>query len=94
MIVSFGTAELTQSYDADWIPPSGPGTNSLNFQFASADEVDATYGRLTALGYRGHLAPCNPPWEARFAIVDDPDGNVVGLHGPRTVEEDRRRERT
>ncbi|NJN51871.1 MAG: hypothetical protein HC809_08970 [Gammaproteobacteria bacterium] len=31
---------------------------------------DATYARLVSAGQRGHLAPCDPPWQARFAIVE------------------------
>jgi uncharacterized glyoxalase superfamily protein PhnB len=44
---------------------------------------------MTAAGYVGHLAPIDAFWGARFAIVDDPDGNVVGLHGPRMPREGR-----
>lgn len=78
-----GTAELTRSYDPNWQEPSRPATNTLNFTLASADAVDAMYADLTAAGYRGHLAPIDAFWRARFAIVDDPDGNIIGLHGPR-----------
>jgi len=89
----FGCAELTQSYDPSWQQPSGPGTNAINFELASREAVDATYQALVAAGHNGHLAPCDPPWQARFAIVDDPDGNVVGLHSPRDRNADRKRER-
>ncbi|MCG8590444.1 MAG: VOC family protein [Proteobacteria bacterium] len=91
-VLEFGTAELTRSYDPNWQEPTGPGTNTLNFELSSAREVDATYEALTGAGHPGHLAPCDAPWGARFAIVDDPDGNVVGLHGPRDREAERRRE--
>ena len=57
------------------------------------EAVDATYQALVAAGHNGQLAPCDPPWQARFAIVDDPDGNVVGLHSPRDRNADRKRER-
>ena len=90
--IEFGTEELTRSYDPDWRPPSGPGTNTINFELASREAVDAMYEALTDAGYQGHLAPGDPPWQARFALVDDPDGNVVGLHSPRDREGDRARE--
>lgn len=79
--IEFGTAELTRSYDPGWAEPSGPSTNSINFTLPSRDAVDATYAELTAAGYRGHLAPIDAFWGARYAIIDDPDGNVVGFHG-------------
>jgi uncharacterized glyoxalase superfamily protein PhnB len=91
--IEFGCRELTRSYDPNWKEPSGPGTNTINFGLPSREAVDETYERLVAAGYAGHLAPCDPPWQARFAIVDDPDGNVIGLHGPRDREAERRRER-
>ena len=81
--IEFGCAELTQSYDPSWQQPTEPGTNTMNFELASSEAVDATYQALVAAGHNGQLAPCDPPWQARFAIVDDPDGNVVGLHSPR-----------
>ena len=91
--IEFGTAELTRSYDPDWQEPSGSGTNTINFELASREAVDAMYEKLTSAGYTKHLAPCDPPWQSRFAIVDDPDGNVVGLHSPRDLDGDRKRER-
>ena len=90
--VEFGTAELTRSYDPNWQEPSGPSSNTINFELASREAVDAMYQKLTNAGYTGHLAPCDPPWQSRFAIVDDPDGNVVGLHSPRDRAGDRKRE--
>ena len=91
--IEFGTAELTRSYDPHWEEPTGPGTNTINLELSSREAVDATYRALVAAGHKGHLAPCDPPWEARFALVDDPDGNIVGLHSPRDREAERRRER-
>ena len=81
--LELGTAALTRRYDAEWREPSGPGTNTLNFNLPSAADVDALYGRMVAAGHRAHLAPFDAFWGSRFAILDDPDGNVVGLHGPR-----------
>jgi uncharacterized glyoxalase superfamily protein PhnB len=79
--IEFGTAELTRTYDPGWTEPSGAATNALNFTVASREAVDAMYADLTSAGYRGHLAPIDAFWGARYAIVDDPDGNVVGFHG-------------
>jgi uncharacterized glyoxalase superfamily protein PhnB len=91
--IELGTRELTLSYDPHWEEPTGPGTNTINFELASREAVDEMYERLVAAGHRGHLAPCDPPWQARFAIVDDPDGNIIGLHSPRDRRAERQRER-
>lgn len=84
--IEFGAAELTRSYDPHWREPAGLSTNTINFELASREAVDAMYEELTNAGYHGHLASCDPPWQSRFALVDDPDGNVVGLHSPRSRE--------
>ncbi|MEX2246275.1 MAG: VOC family protein [Dehalococcoidia bacterium] len=87
--IEFGTAELTRSYDPGWREPNGPSTNTLNFSLASREAVDDVYDDLTAAGYRGHLAPIDAFWGSRYAIVDDPDGNIVGLHSPRDPDKSR-----
>jgi catechol 2,3-dioxygenase-like lactoylglutathione lyase family enzyme len=81
--LEFGTAEITRRYDPDWKEPTGPATNTLNFSLDSAAAVDAKFAELASAGYRAHLAPIDAFWGSRFAIIDDPDGNVIGLHGPR-----------
>jgi uncharacterized glyoxalase superfamily protein PhnB len=83
MSLELGTARLTRGYDPNWREPAGLATNTLNFDLASRDAVDSMYADLVAAGYAGHLAPIDAFWGARYAIVDDPDGNVVGLHSPR-----------
>ena len=80
--LEFGTADLTRSYDPSWQEPSGPSTNMLNFTLSSRQAVDDLYAHMEAGGYRGRLAPIDAFWGSRFAIVDDPDGNQVGLHSP------------
>lgn len=93
VLIEFGTPELTKSYDPKWQPPGAPTKNTIGLEFSSGDAVDETYGRMVQGGYVGHLAPCDPPWGARFAIIEDPDGNYIGLHGPRDIVADRGRER-
>ena len=54
----------------------------LGFKFASRDEVDRVYADLTGAGYRGQQPPYDAFWGARYAVVEDPDGNAVGLMSP------------
>lgn len=82
LALELGTERLTRGYDPGFRMPSGPGTNTLNFDLASREAVDAMYTDLTQAGYGAHLAPIDAFWGSRFAIVDDPDGNVIGLHSP------------
>lgn len=91
-ILEIGSAKLTASYDPSWRTPGDPGKNTINFEFPSSQKVDEIYHRMVEAGYVSQLAPCIPPWQSRFAIVIDPDGNLIGLHGPRDIDGDRKRE--
>src|SRR5438094_640143 len=58
----------------------------IGFGVASREEVDRLYQELTATGYRGQQRPYDAFWGARYAIVEDPDGNPVGLMSPSDPE--------
>jgi catechol 2,3-dioxygenase-like lactoylglutathione lyase family enzyme len=80
--LSFATLALTRGYDPAFREPKGGSPNSLQFDVAARSDVDRIYAELTSAGYAGHLAPHDAFWGARYAVVDDPDGNVVGFQSP------------
>jgi uncharacterized glyoxalase superfamily protein PhnB len=49
------------------------------FHVSSREEVDRVHARATAAGHRSHKAPEDAFWGARYAILEDPDGNSVGV---------------
>jgi catechol 2,3-dioxygenase-like lactoylglutathione lyase family enzyme len=59
------------------------------FHVASRTEVDEIHARVSAEGHRTHKAPEDAFWGARYAIVEDPDGNSVGIMSP--IDETMRR---
>jgi catechol 2,3-dioxygenase-like lactoylglutathione lyase family enzyme len=59
------------------------------FHVAPREEVDRVHARVTAAGYRSQKAPEDAFWGARYAIVEDPDGNAVGIMSP--ADESKRR---
>jgi uncharacterized glyoxalase superfamily protein PhnB len=77
VVLGINSKELTARYDAN----AGRG-NFLIFTVDTRDDVDAKYAELTSAGYTGHLAPFDAFWGARYAVVDDPDGNHVGIMSP------------
>jgi catechol 2,3-dioxygenase-like lactoylglutathione lyase family enzyme len=83
--LSFDTlAFTTWGFDPGW--QHGTGTiNTLQWSMPSRDAVDDVYADLTGAGYRGHLAPHDAFWGARYAIVLDPDGNALGFQSPRDL---------
>jgi catechol 2,3-dioxygenase-like lactoylglutathione lyase family enzyme len=54
----------------------------------SREAVDELWQALLAEGAQGLQPPFDAFWGARYAIVEDPDGNPVGLMSP--VDADRR----
>ncbi len=52
------------------------------FHVGSRDEVDRVHARVLAAGYRSQRVPEDAFWGARYAIVEDPDGNSVGIMSP------------
>jgi uncharacterized glyoxalase superfamily protein PhnB len=74
---------LARVYDRGWTEPTGTGTRIvIGFALASREEVDRTYAKLTALGHRGAQPPFDAFWGSRYAVVEDPDGNHVGVMSP------------
>src|SRR5262245_38743764 len=71
-------------FAAKWSEGGRADTTGVVFSFkvASRDEVDRLYAELTAAGYAGQQPPYDAFWGARYAIVEDPDGNGVGLMSP------------
>lgn len=81
--LEFDSVELAKSYNAGWREPEEGGSRSvLGFSLESREAVDALYAELTAAGYAGHQPPYDAFWGARYAIIEDPDGNHVGLMSP------------
>jgi uncharacterized glyoxalase superfamily protein PhnB len=83
LIVHFDSAALARYYDGGWREPSGAGTrNVFSFKVATRDEVDRLHEKMVGLGYASAQPPYDPFWGARYAIVEDPDGNHVGIMSP------------
>ena len=81
MVVEFDSTDFVAHWDAGWGGGTG-GSTILGFSLSSRAAVDELYGELTGVGYRGHQRPYDAFWGSRYAIVEDPDGNAVGLMSP------------
>ena len=67
----------------------GVGVLLLFFGVSTPEEVDRLFEEMTRAGYAAGKAPEDAFWGARYAIVEDPDGNAVGIMSP--VDPARRR---
>lgn len=74
---------LTKSFDRGWSEQSGAASRIIvGFALASREAVDARYADLVGAGYTGRQPPYDTFWGARYAVIEDPDGNHVGLMSP------------
>lgn len=55
------------------------GMGILGFEVATREGVDGLYGDLVQAGYAGQQEPFDAPWGRRYAVIEDPDGNAIGL---------------
>ena len=72
------SAALTAAYDPKW---SGSGV-VVSFRTDTREDVDALHDHMVGLGHPSHLAPFDAFWGARFAVLVDPDANLVSLISP------------
>jgi hypothetical protein len=56
---------------------------SLTFLCSSPAEVDSLYQQVIQTGYQGYKKPWEAFWGQRYAIIQDPDGNLIDLFANR-----------
>jgi len=79
----FDSIALAKSFNRGWPEQAGTGTRPIiGFSLSSREAVDDRYADLVAAGYTGHQPPYDTFWGARYAVIEDPDGNHVGLMSP------------
>ncbi len=79
--LDFDSAQLAKGYNAGWTA-GGTSRSVIGFSLPTGEAVDERYGEPTAAGYTGLQPSYDAFWGARCAIVEDPDGNHVGLMSP------------
>jgi predicted lactoylglutathione lyase len=81
--IEFDSLALAQEYNSSWRSPSGPQSRVvLGFSLPSREAVDDLHAELSEAGHRTAQPPFDAFWGARYAIVEDPDGNQVGIMSP------------
>ena len=87
MTLELDTTDFVPDWDAGWRGTTG-GSTVIGFALESREAVDERYSTLTAAEGGGlrHQPPYDAFWGARYAIVDDPDGNPIGLMSPIEAE--------
>lgn len=80
--IAWDSLEMMQGVYPDWDP--APKGHRMGFAFLcdSPATVDELYAQVTAAGYAGYKAPWDAFWGQRYAVVVDPDGNLIDLFAP------------
>jgi len=79
-VLHFDSAALARVYNRGWREPTGTGSRTVvTFKVVERADVDRLHAKLAALGHPTSQPPFDAFWGARYAIVEDPDGNHVGI---------------
>jgi len=76
--LAFDSREIITDVYGGWEQPSGHRIE-LAFLCDSRDAVNELYANITEHGHVGHREPWDAFWGQRYAIVQDPDGNLISL---------------
>lgn len=73
----------THQTNLRWDPAKKPASGGyrilLEFYLETREAVTAKYDEMIAYGYESHVAPYETPFNAWFALINDPDGNTILL---------------
>ncbi|MXQ54976.1 VOC family protein [Shimazuella alba] len=75
---AFDLQEIVENIYGSWDEPVGHRIE-LAFLCDSREAVDELFKKITEHGYIGHREPWDAFWGQRYAIVQDPDGNLISL---------------
>jgi uncharacterized glyoxalase superfamily protein PhnB len=78
--LEFDSRQLARAYNAGFAAERGRVVIGVGLE--SREAVDALWVHLLNEGAQGLQPPYDTFWGARYAIVEDPDGNPVGLMSP------------
>jgi predicted enzyme related to lactoylglutathione lyase len=79
--VEFDSIDFVRVWDSGYGGATG-GSTVVGLSTETRDQVDELYTDLIAHGGRARQPPYDAFWGSRYAIVDDPDGNPLGLMSP------------
>ncbi|TCP25577.1 putative glyoxalase superfamily protein PhnB [Scopulibacillus darangshiensis] len=76
--LAFDKQEMAKEIYGGWEEPSGHRIE-LAFLCESDEALNKLYEKIIGHGYTSHREPWDAFWGQRYAIVIDPDGNLISL---------------
>ena len=81
--LEFDSIAFASRWNAGWpMDRANGGMSVLGFSLPTRDAVDSLFEAVVSAGYRAQQPPYDSFWGSRYAVVEDPDGNAVGLMSP------------
>ncbi|HVM32060.1 MAG TPA: VOC family protein [bacterium] len=81
--LDFDKPDFAKIWNPGWVGREDlAGKMVVSFRLESRKAVDERYQDLTAAGFVGLQPPYDAFWGSRYAVLEDPDGNAVGLMSP------------
>lgn len=76
--IAWDTVDVIRSFNDQWPEPAGHRM-VVAFRCEGPAEVDRLHATVVAAGHTSHKDPWDAFWGQRYAVVVDPDGNLVDL---------------
>ena len=76
--IAWDSIEVIRSFNDEW-PDAVGHRMGFAFRCDSPAEVDRLHAEVVAAGHGSHKDPWNAFWGQRYAVVIDPDGNLIDL---------------
>ena len=77
--LAWDSLEVIKSFNDNWNENPTGTRMGLAFLCDSPAEVDHLYQQVIEAGYQSHKEPWDAFWGQRYAVVIDPDGNLIDL---------------
>lgn len=81
--VSLNEQEMMKSVLPHWEEPKGHRIG-LAFLCSGPEDVDKVHSQIVAAGFESAKEPWDAVWGQRYALLYDPDRNIVDLFAPLT----------
>lgn len=79
--LDFDTVDFARQWNGGWPRTTGGGV-VVGFRVTTREAVDAIHTDMVEAGYRSQQEPYDAFWGSRYAVIEDPDGNAVGIMSP------------
>ena len=75
---------FARQWDEGWSGRKNGAGCVVVFRVETPEEVDEIHADLAGAGYTVQQQPYDAFWGSRFTVIEDPDGNAIGVMSPPT----------